>query len=482
MANLNKKVNLTINTDLPLNDVRNSVKSIQSMFDGLDLSKSTNKELTKIIASLSGEINNFEALANKGLSSLSDTTKIQNSLSKVEKSFFDLDLIAKRLGKESLKDLLPTDLQEKFTKVKSLMNDFVKSGDKIQANSEQILDIENKRTEALTKQNTELEKTKNLSDKIVVAQEKVKSLQSQEKTDTLKTSTLQAELDNAEKRFNQAKQKQASFVPDPKAKGLSTTQQKGLNDEVDRSEKAYNAAKIALKENIAALSEYNEKILTAKSELLKLKGQQISQNDATQKATTTVNKYTKALQDLNDENSNLSKFTFDQLVTELQKAGVEIDESVDDLDKLKLALESMEIKEVEKISTVLDDIQKSAEQASPPIEELGNEVKGATTELKKMSDAERDIDRLKTQLQEFFSISNTVELFKRTIASAFDTVKDLDAAMTETAVVTDKSIGDMWNNLPKYTKAANDLGATTLGAYETMTLYYQQGGPSFSRG
>jgi hypothetical protein len=55
----------------------------------------------------------------------------------------------------------------------------------------------------------------------------------------------------------------------------------------------------------------------------------------------------------------------------------------------------------------------------------------------------------------------------------FQTIKELDKAMTETAVVTDFSVGDMWDALPRYTKAANELGTTTLGAYETMTLFYQ---------
>ena len=33
----------------------------------------------------------------------------------------------------------------------------------------------------------------------------------------------------------------------------------------------------------------------------------------------------------------------------------------------------------------------------------------------------------------------------------------------------------MWDQLPLYTETANQLGATTLGAYQTMTLFYQQG-------
>jgi hypothetical protein len=45
--------------------------------------------------------------------------------------------------------------------------------------------------------------------------------------------------------------------------------------------------------------------------------------------------------------------------------------------------------------------------------------------------------------------------------------------MTETAVVTDFSVGDMWEKLPQYTDMANELGASVLGAYQTATKYYQ---------
>jgi len=58
---------------------------------------------------------------------------------------------------------------------------------------------------------------------------------------------------------------------------------------------------------------------------------------------------------------------------------------------------------------------------------------------------------------------------------AYETIKELDKAMTETAVVTDFSVGDMWAQLPEYTKRANELGVSTKAAYEAATLYYQQG-------
>jgi hypothetical protein len=33
----------------------------------------------------------------------------------------------------------------------------------------------------------------------------------------------------------------------------------------------------------------------------------------------------------------------------------------------------------------------------------------------------------------------------------------------------------MWSQLPEYTKRANQLGVTTKEAYESATLYFQQG-------
>jgi len=62
---------------------------------------------------------------------------------------------------------------------------------------------------------------------------------------------------------------------------------------------------------------------------------------------------------------------------------------------------------------------------------------------------------------------------KRGIRGAYETIRELDKAMTETAVVTDFSVGDMWKQLPEYTKRANELGVTTKAAYEAATLYYQ---------
>jgi len=57
----------------------------------------------------------------------------------------------------------------------------------------------------------------------------------------------------------------------------------------------------------------------------------------------------------------------------------------------------------------------------------------------------KDVDALKSRIQYFFGLNNAINLFRRAIRSAFTTVKELDKAMTETAVVTDFTVADMWS-------------------------------------
>jgi TP901 family phage tail tape measure protein len=66
-------------------------------------------------------------------------------------------------------------------------------------------------------------------------------------------------------------------------------------------------------------------------------------------------------------------------------------------------------------------------------------------------------------------------LLRNALRQALETVKELDEVMTQTAVVTDMSVGDMWDKLPQYTAEASALGVAVKDLYAATTLYYQQG-------
>lgn len=117
---------------------------------------------------------------------------------------------------------------------------------------------------------------------------------------------------------------------------------------------------------------------------------------------------------------------------------------------------------------------------SSGIDQLINSLSGAGQSAEQaasgMLSMQQQVDQLKTSTQYFFSLRNMINLLRRGISQAVDTIKELDAAMTETAVVVPEwDVGDMWAKLPEYTQNANKLGSTVVDLYKATTLYYQQG-------
>ena len=120
---------------------------------------------------------------------------------------------------------------------------------------------------------------------------------------------------------------------------------------------------------------------------------------------------------------------------------------------------------IDNIAQGLDDVKDSSQQAGQSFVETSKDA----------NSLQKELDGFKNKVSYFFGLNNAVRLFQRALRSAFETVKDLDKVMTETAVVTDFSVGDMWTQLPEYTQRANELGVSIHDVYEASTLYYQQG-------
>jgi len=132
--------------------------------------------------------------------------------------------------------------------------------------------------------------------------------------------------------------------------------------------------------------------------------------------------------------------------------------------------------EIERLRTELEQaygkFPEQVGQAAQGTRDFGNAMGETAHQTNALGD---ELDQFKNRVAYFFGLNNAVQLFKRAVQSAFDTVKDLDAVMTETAVVTKFDVGDMWAQLPMYTQRANELGISIHDAYEAATLFYQQG-------
>lgn len=162
-----------------------------------------------------------------------------------------------------------------------------------------------------------------------------------------------------------------------------------------------------------------------------------------------------------------------------KKLGDSVKKVITEADGLNQKINNLESQKTGKITQELTKVQTSINGAADGFERLTKETRGYISAGNAAANGTQQLNKELSDIQNkvsyFFSLTNSVNLLKRTIRSAYNTVKELDKAMTETAVVTKFDIGDMWDQLPRYTEAANKLGTTTLGAYETMTLFYQQG-------
>lgn len=185
-----------------------------------------------------------------------------------------------------------------------------------------------------------------------------------------------------------------------------------------------------------------------------------------------IQKLKNTIEDL--ENST----TIDELFKKLNELNIptdNIEKSEEGIRALRDSLKQMDTTTVTQVRDALKALGIEGDDAEDVIKKLTRALDNVDDSAKDINRATQDMENLKQQILDFFSISNAVQLFKNTIQSALETVKELDATMTEAAVVTDFSVNDMWEQLPRYSAEAQKLGVSINGMYQATTLYYQQG-------
>ena len=159
------------------------------------------------------------------------------------------------------------------------------------------------------------------------------------------------------------------------------------------------------------------------------------------------------------------KANIDTAASGLQKVKDEANGTSEALGRMRYDQLGRAATEVNKLAKGMEQNAAATSQANKAAQEYAQSSFNMTKQL----------EQLQSSTQYFFGLRNMINLFKRGVREAISTIKELDAAMTETAVVTKFDVGDMWAKLPEYTANANALGATVQDMYKSTTLYYQQG-------
>ena len=126
----------------------------------------------------------------------------------------------------------------------------------------------------------------------------------------------------------------------------------------------------------------------------------------------------------------------------------------------------------EEYNNSLKNTDRNVEEVTEELREQTSATRENATAQERMSDS---FDNMKDAVKTFLSISSAVNGLKDVIRSTFEDIKNLDKGFAEIAMVTDYSVGQMWESYNQYSEIANKLGQSTQGVIQASGLFYQQG-------
>lgn len=439
-----KRFNLTFDVNANIDPIKAAANGLQQAFGKLKLSDSLQSSLDKTFSKLNNEIQNFESLASKGFTNLGDVSKAEKSFIKITDLLEQLKNQSKSITGLEPEKFLPKESIERVNSLRKSWGDLKKIADKGIENNAKI-----------KAQNSEIKKAEqavqNLTSQYNKLNSENKSLSSSKGINTKQINEYKTQIEEARKAQEQLL---ASGEKKSGAEYQDLEQQvKSANAAIAQLEKTNRSYDTTIQKNKATMNGLKTEISSTNASVTDMK-----------------NELTK-LQDEAKDPEGLAQLR--QQLAALKN--INIDEIPTDLEEIKQVIDNLNSEELKKITQRLKEIDTSAEGVAPAVDKCGDAFDAMKNSAQGLDQTAREVENLHNQILQFFSIGNAVQLFKRAVKSAFDTVKELDATMTETAVVTDFTVSDMWEQLPTYAAEANKLGAAINDLYGSTTLYYQQG-------
>ena len=520
MANNTRDFHLRFLADIDLGSFKKSVDSIQNSIEKLNVSGTLKNEFNTLFKNLNKELDTFTNLANQEFNSLSDVKKIESS----QKNILSLyNTLESKIDQINTKKLNPIFTDEQKSRIEEI-NKSIEENRKVIENTNNSYDaLRNKvstldfgngkinkavlslinaaqsgeqYSDILSRIRIDIKSNTNAHDKYA---QSIKDTNSKIKANQEEINNLTIKIKDADKELKQIKSNNSILDPEQLEK---------LNSDIKKAEETLESFKTKWKElgngrltNSSQLESFEDTYGVLKqrvADLKKLRGDNSTENQVAN--ITNVNERVKGLnetlttsrekiKELETENTQLSS-SIDDIMKKQKSADLsKITNIVKQLESLrgssKLSEEQIEkfIQELASINSAgmdnvvkeFEKMQSEASNSKTTVEQVGGAVKNFGNQAQSVAKVNQQFEDLYRRATYFFSINNAINLFKRTIREAFNAVKDLDAAMTDIAVVTEFDIGDVWETIPEYTDLANELGTTILGAYETAKLYYQQG-------
>lgn len=455
-----KKINISLGISADLNDFQKKIEKLQSEFDQVKFSDLSSEKISKVFDNIQSRLKKLQELSDKSPSLLGKTdykqaekevSNLQTDISKLVREIQQLDTASK----EGKLKILPKGEQERLEKLNEATKKYLKT-----------LSQESKRLEDLEKKQNRLKQAKSA---LAQLEQTKKSAKSKTPVDDRWLKGKNTQLAKLQETLDVQKQTEEAVQSIYKAQGLKGKKIGDTEVNINGTITSLNKIREEAGETATKIAEMEQKIqqYISKSDLSQLNQDIRTQNDL-------IAKLEEEIGNLQTDNPTTA---LKKLKTALEQAGVSM-EDIGDLTKkedIEAWLNNLNTSALEKFRNGLQGVEKATGEVQPELEKMSKSVRDSADDFDAAERAAQDLSTLKYQLMDFFSVTGAIQLFRRAIQSAFETVKELDAAMTEIAVVSDFSVNDMWAQLPRFTEQANELGMAIKDTYAATTLYVQQG-------
>lgn len=455
-----KKINISLGISADLNDFQKKIEKLQSEFDQVKFSDLSSEKISKVFDNIQSRLKKLQELTDKSPSLLGKTDykqaekevgNLQTDISKLVREIQQLDTASK----EGKLKILPKGEQERLEKLNETTKKYLKT---LSQESKRLEDLEKKQNRLKQAQSalTQLEQTK-------------KSAGPKKPVDDRWLKGKNTQLAKLQETFDAQKQTEEAVQSIYKAQGLKGKKIGDTEVNINGTVTSLNKIREEAGKTATEIAEMEQRIqqYISKSDL-----NQLNQDIQTQKDL--IAKLKEEIGNLQTDNPTTA---LKKLKTALEQAGISM-EDIGDLTKkedIEAWLNNLNTSALEKFRNGLQGVEKATKEVQPELEKMGKSVRDSADDFDAAERAAQDLSTLKYQLMDFFSVTGAIQLFRRAIQSALETVKELDAAMTEIAVVSDFSVNDMWAQLPRFTEQANELGMAIKDTYAATTLYVQQG-------
>ena len=162
-----------------------------------------------------------------------------------------------------------------------------------------------------------------------------------------------------------------------------------------------------------------------------------------------------------------------------QEATVAVQAYQNNIESLERQIESLQADLEQQKKTLQEEAAKGFEQAADAARDSGSAMleNGAAVRESEMAlqGITAQVDSFLSRATSIATVSGAFLLLKKAVRSAYEDVKELDAAMNSIAIVTDFTTKELWKQVDAYAELAQKMGVSLVGVYDVQKLYYQQG-------